>query len=111
MDFWPALLASETITEGITLVGAFGLVVGALVWFLKHLVEKTIPEERNIFREELKAQRDTFTAALRQMDEHHQAIMEELRAMRAAAATAADATHEQAARDRIERMHKQYGPL
>jgi hypothetical protein len=36
----------------------------AIIWFLKHLVSVTLPEQARVFREELAVQRELFTQEL-----------------------------------------------
>ena len=46
------------ITVLVALVGIISLLVGALVWFLKRLIDKTIPEMLGVFQAEMKHERE-----------------------------------------------------
>jgi len=46
------------VLAGLINLGIGGLMAAALVWFLHHLVTRTLPEANRIFREEVKAERE-----------------------------------------------------
>ncbi len=48
----------EGILAGLVNLGLGGLMAAALIWFLHHLVARTLPEMLRAFREDVAAERD-----------------------------------------------------
>lgn len=59
----------EGILAGLVNLGLGGVMGAALVWFLHHLVTKTLPEMTRTFREEVRVERE-------QRRTEHQALLE-----------------------------------
>jgi hypothetical protein len=59
----------EGILAGLVNLGLGGVMGAALIWFLHHLVTKTLPEMTRTFREEVSAERE-------QRRKEHQALLE-----------------------------------
>jgi hypothetical protein len=59
----------EGVLAGLVNLGLGGLMAAALVWFLHHLVTRTVPEMAKARREELTAERD-------QRFKEHQALLQ-----------------------------------
>jgi hypothetical protein len=80
------------IVSALTNLGLGGLMAAALVWFLHHVVTRTLPEMNRVFREEVAAERDARRreneALLEMMDRlsreqhaEHEALMRQLDAV------------------------------
>ncbi len=61
----------EGILAGLVNLGLGGVMGAALIWFLHHLVTRTLPEMTKIFREEVNAERD-------QRHKEHQALLQSI---------------------------------
>jgi hypothetical protein len=91
---WERLAAVEPpktidLVSALTNLGIGGLMAAALIWFLHHVVTRTLPEMNRVFREEVAAERETRhrenEALLEMMDRmsreqhaEHEALMNHL---------------------------------